>query len=114
MKFEKPKAAEGSNVERDIEHARMRVIYENPSEYADWRRRMGLEKPFDGPINHEMRQRVIGTFAKLMADMHHRDAKRPAWRPEARRLTLDELAADYAANPITISSEALKPKGEAA
>lgn len=63
MKFEKRGAS--ADVATDIEHAKMRMIYENSADYAAWRQRVGLAKPLEPRGDPVMRHRVAKLFRGL-------------------------------------------------
>jgi hypothetical protein len=86
--------------------ANARAIYEDPHAYAEWRVRMGLEKPPEVRTTSVMRQRVVGLFADLTRKLEQDHANRPRdpWeRAPARKLTPEELADLYGRSPVTVS-----------
>ena len=107
MRFEKPPATAAQTKLTDEQ-----IIAAN--RWQD--RKAKLEEERNGPINPEMRRRVIGLFAELQRDMATKLKNRPKerWaREPARMLTLEELAVDYATNPARLSEQAaeiMRPK----
>ena len=96
--------------------AKMRAIYDDPVAYAEWRVRMGLSKPIEPRGNPVMRARIARLFRELVADMEALPAKKsaPEWRrPEARKLTPEELAAKWKDDP-PIVGDALRTQNASA
>jgi hypothetical protein len=86
--------------------ANARAIYEDHQAYAEWRVRMGLEKPPEVRTTSVMRQRVVGLFADMTRNLERAQANRPRdpWeRAPARKLTTDELAELYGQSPVAVS-----------
>ncbi len=100
---------DNQNLARDAEHARLRMIYENQSDYAEWRLRMGLQKPTEGWVDPAMRARVSALFAELSRSLAARDICRraPRWKDMTPAQAADQLAAlpDRFAAPVTGSDE---------
>lgn len=95
----------------EAQRANCRAIYEDPQAYAEWRLRMGLEKPKEIRPSPAMRQRVAALCASLSADLQATNRNRPrdSWKPApARMLTPEELRDKYAYDPVKLSAEALE------
>lgn len=91
---------EKSAVANDIEMADARMIYENPAEYAAWRKRMHLDKDLEPAGNPMMRARLMRLFGELGASLAPpRQGRRRDFQPP------EELREDYAENPVTMSAE---------
>ncbi len=97
------------NLARDAENARLRMIYENPADYTEWRLRMGLQKPTEGSVDPAMRARVDVLFAELKRWMAARDLHRraPIWRNMTPAQAADQLAElpDRFAEQVAVSTE---------
>jgi hypothetical protein len=117
MKFDKPKGGNPVDGPVDGRHpdgtteaqrANCRAIYEDPEAYAEWRIRMGLSKPPEIRPSSIMRKRVAHLANRLSAELQAGIKARPRdrWEREpARKMTIEELSALYAADPITVSPE---------
>ncbi len=97
------------NLARDAENARLRMIYENPADYTEWRLRMGLQKPTEGRDEPVMRARVSALFAGLSRSLAARDISRraPRWKDMTPAQAAGQLAAlpDRFAEPVAVSTE---------
>ena len=110
MKFDKPSGGSPiggpDNGIAEAQRANMRAIFEDPEAYAEWRIRMGLERPPEVKPRAMMKQRVAALAGDLAKELQASNARRPRERWErapARKLTPEELRALYAVSPPEVS-----------